>query len=300
MGKTGLGWTWRISALDRASAVAPSFEDRSVPQRVYFDTNGYDELVKPVHDGKRAALVSLVRSGHCHVYGSGRVIDELGAIQDSARFATLMRFFWEIVRTDLLLDRGMLVEKELEKGERLSFREACFDRREIPGLRRASFDRELLKSVTAEVKAGKRARSKEVNRALGTLAQRTGHRVREWEARDPGSVQADYNAYLTKVSQAEIQGFLDQIRGEFRLATVSLRQAPCLSACIAYALARAKRSLRDGKTFEQSAVLDWDHFIYSAEPGTLVTADEDLVKTIRVIELPLVTVRSPAEFLMSL
>ena len=90
-------------------------EFRLVAQRFYFDVHVYDRLVECAQRDARAALLSLVRSGRWHVYGSAAVIEELGGVagDDPDQYEYLIACFWEVVRTDLLLDKVRLIENEL-------------------------------------------------------------------------------------------------------------------------------------------------------------------------------------------
>jgi len=152
-----------------------------------------------------------------------------------------------------------------------------------------------MKSLAPDVEAFKNGAAASMNACFQQLRPRIEEELKGWVARDPQRSQAEYDKYLSKVTEQEIQGFVDHLRGQRSLPNVSFRSVPCTSAFVAYALARAKRNLKTSKGFEASATRDWDHFTYAAVPAVLVTRDTDLAKTAELIQAPLVAVQSPEQ-----
>jgi hypothetical protein len=94
---------------------------RIAMQRVYFDSYVYDALIEPNNESIREQLLLSIRARTCKVYGSLTTIEELGGVtaKDTARYHSLIDCFWGCVRTDVLLDRALLLQAEWRKSDRV-------------------------------------------------------------------------------------------------------------------------------------------------------------------------------------
>lgn len=264
-------------------------------RRFYFDVHVYDALLQSGRAAALRSIIRLVQSGRWHVYASVRTFEELAPLAEKnhSRYVSLMDLFWRIVRTNVLDDRARLIEREMEKSNRLSLSEACFSRQFVcERLRPARHNPELLRSLVTAAVQQKSAQSDSENLALDETSRKieAAIRSRESSAQDDSENYADW---LSGVRAPEVQSFIDALRADRGLPLIAPRRSPCLAAFVGYTLARVKRYLRDRKHFEPSAIIDRDHFSYAAVPGVLVTDDRDLTRSAALLELPLVEIRTP-------
>jgi hypothetical protein len=268
-----------------------------VPQHIYFDVHVYDWLLDHAQTSEAQTLLNTVRSGETHVYGSVAVIEELTgkAASDTQRYLSLIETFWTYVKSDLLLDRASLLRSEIEKSNRLSLKEICFSRQ---------FIREKVQPASRHPNFATDLSPKVLRRKLGVAGDMNKSYVEIEEkialiCTGPPD-DAVRHQWLAEIPQEELQPHLDDLRHSMGYKPVSVRAAPCAAALIAYCVARAKRALASAKKFESSATYDYDHYVYSAAVGRLVTEDDDLLKMLKMIDTPPLTVMGCREFFATL
>lgn len=295
----------RIDIVVKAPSAFSQHEElptwRITLQRVYFDSHVYDELIEPGNRSFRKQLVLSIHTRRCEVYGSLATIEELSGLvaNDESRYRSLVDCFWDCVRSNVLLDRALLLQDESRKSNRLGMREACFWRSFVAKIKRASHDNLGMMSVAAEVLGKKQDEAAAMNRRFEEAEFKITEAVEEERHRHGPETDTEYQQWLNCVSEAEVQDWFDTHRTGNSASCISWKRAPCTAALIGWTIARAKMNLMHGKRYERSASHDRDHFIYATQTGTLVTNDVDLARTVRFIQPPLATVQTTAQFCKS-
>lgn len=270
------------------------------PKRVYFDSHIYDRLITLSSSQDRNDVLRAIRDRLCVVYGSLSSLEELGAVasKDLDKYKPLINCFWECVRFNLLLDRTMLARAEMQKSNKLSVSELCFTKHYITHqIRPATREPYFLSPVTRDVDSQKDQDVKSKNEEFVKLKRDIEEQVLRCYSGPKSQISAERDQWAQSVRPNEIQIMLDNHRKSNGFVSISYQSAPCASAYLGYDLARFKRSLLTNKKYERSASHDRDHFVYSAMLGTLVTDDQDFVRTVRFIESSFVDVLNTNEFL---
>lgn len=259
-------------------------------RRFYLDTHIFTYLTEDSRQQSHLAsrLRSLVRARNVEICGSLELLEEFipRAHVDPDGYKRMVDMFWTLSGPRVLRPWNELIRSEIEKGSRLSLREAYLDSDIVRSVHQLSYDSEAHRECADEVGQRKIEYEQSMREAAGTFdkiaTERWGAKgVRDHAADLPMTREAinDWGQDILIRPEPSRYGLSGDETSWPDLSTL-----PCSSAYVAMTLALRRKCHETKRKDTGADSYDSMHYVMASMTNAFVTDDKKLRHAIGLIE----------------